>query len=99
MLLVVPLGVLMGRPFPLGLTSMGAHGLDGHASVMLGVSSAASVFGAALAMITDIWRGFSSALFAGAAARGGITGLFVLMPNATRAGVTRRAARLRPIRA
>jgi len=64
--LLVPLGIVMGCPFPLALRGLSAHGLEGHTSVMWGVNGAASVFGSALAMIMGITWGFSSALFAGA---------------------------------
>lgn len=89
MILIFPLGILMGCPFPLAVRDLSMHGLKRHTSVMWGVSSAASVFGSALSMIMGISWGFSSALFAGAATYVGIAALFVILAKAKRTGLAR----------
>jgi hypothetical protein len=65
--ILVPLGLLMGFAFPLGLRAMEVHGLGVHVSTMWGVNGIASVLGSALAMIVGILLGFSWALYIGAA--------------------------------
>ncbi len=67
MVILVPLGVLMGFGFPVGLRAMEMHGLGTHVSRMWGVNGIASVLGSALAMIVGIVLGFSWALYLGAA--------------------------------
>jgi spermidine synthase/predicted MFS family arabinose efflux permease len=81
MILVVPLGIVMGCPFPLALGGLHAHGLGRHTSVMWGVNGAASVFGSALAMIVGITWGFWSALFVGAAIYMAVAVLFVIVAS------------------
>jgi spermidine synthase len=67
MALLIPLGVLMGFPFPSAVKLTDAHGLGRHVSVMWGVNGIASVLGSALSMVVGISIGFSWALFLGAA--------------------------------
>jgi spermidine synthase len=81
-ILIVPLGVLMGCPFPLAVKGLNAHGLTRHTSVMWGVNGAASVLGSALAMIMGITWGFSRALLLGAVIYLGIAALFVVTARA-----------------
>lgn len=62
--LLVPLGLLMGVPFPLGIRLMG---YDYQRSVpwMFAINSAASVLGSVLAMLLAVHFGFASAVSAG----------------------------------
>ncbi len=73
---VLPLGVLMGCPFPLALHSLGKDGLQRHTAVLWGVNGIASVLGSALAMIIGLTWGFSGALFLGAGVYLGVAALF-----------------------
>jgi hypothetical protein len=78
-LLVLPLGILMGCPFPLALRALAADGLERHTPVFWGINGLASVFGSALAMMIGITWGFSATLAAGAAAYMGLAGLFAVL--------------------
>jgi spermidine synthase len=66
-ILVLPLGALMGCPFPIAIHGLGRDGLGRHTAKMWGLNGLASVFGSALAMIVGISWGFSRALILGAA--------------------------------
>jgi hypothetical protein len=66
MALLIPLGFLMGFPFPLAIRLTDRHGLGNQISVMWGVNGIASVLGSALSMIVGISAGFSWALALGA---------------------------------
>jgi len=66
MALLIPLGFLMGFPFPLAIRLTDRHGLGSNVSVMWGVNGIASVLGSALSMIVGISIGFSWALALGA---------------------------------
>jgi hypothetical protein len=66
MALLIPLGFLMGFPFPLAIRLTDRHGLGNNISVMWGVNGIASVLGSALSMIVGISIGFSWALALGA---------------------------------
>jgi hypothetical protein len=77
---LAPLGVLMGMPFPLGihwlggLPSSGASGLQPGSGLVpwaWGVNGAASVVSSVLAALLAIAFGFSAVLVAGAACYGG----------------------------
>lgn len=65
-LLILPLGVLMGCPFPIAMRYLRIHKFESFTSLMWGVNGIASVLGSALAMIVGISWGFTSALIAGA---------------------------------
>lgn len=67
MAMLIPLGFLMGFPFPLAIRLTDQHGLADNVSVMWGVNGIASVLGSALSMIVGISIGFSWALLVGAA--------------------------------
>jgi len=67
-LVVLPLGILMGCPFPLALRALAADGLDRHTPVFWGVNGLAAVLGSAFAMMLGITWGFSAALVAGSLA-------------------------------
>lgn len=82
-IILVPLGVLMGCPFPLAVRGLRGQGAEHHTSVMWGVNGAASVFGSALSMTMGTTWGFSSALFAGAVAYGGVAVLFAALSLVT----------------
>jgi hypothetical protein len=75
-MLVLPLGILMGCPFPLALRGLGKDGLQSHTALLWGVNGVASVLGSALAMIIGLSWGFSGALFAGAGVYLGVAALF-----------------------
>ncbi len=64
--MLIPLGILMGFPFPLAVRLMDASGFGDHVYLMWGVNGIASVLGSALSMIVGIMGGFSNALFLGA---------------------------------
>jgi hypothetical protein len=66
MAMLIPLGFLMGFPFPLAIRLTDRHGLRNNVSVMWGVNGIASVLGSALSMIMGISIGFSWALVLGA---------------------------------
>jgi hypothetical protein len=78
-LMVLPLGILMGCPFPLALRALAADGLERHTPVFWGVNGLASVFGSALAMMLGITWGFSAALVVGAATYIGLAALFAVL--------------------
>lgn len=78
-LMVLPLGILMGCPFPLALRALAADGLERHTPVFWGVNGLASVFGSALAMMLGVTWGFSAALAAGAVAYLGLAALFAIL--------------------
>jgi spermidine synthase len=67
MAVLIPLGILMGFPFPLGMRLTAEYGLSDHVSVLWGVNGIASVLGSALSIIVGILVGFSWALYLGAA--------------------------------
>jgi hypothetical protein len=66
MAILIPLGFLMGFPFPLAIRLTDRHGFGNNVSVMWGVNGIASVLGSALSMILGISIGFSWALLLGA---------------------------------
>ena len=84
MLVVLPLGILMGCPFPLALHGLSKDGLQSHTALLWGVNGAASVLGSALAMIIGLSWGFSGALFLGAAIYLGIAALFAMFATSAR---------------
>jgi hypothetical protein len=61
---LLPLGLLMGMPFPLGLRAAGALG-DGQVAGAWAVNGVMTVVGSVLAMALAIQWGFSSVLIAG----------------------------------
>jgi spermidine synthase len=81
-MLILPLGALMGCPFPIAVQGLGRDGLGSHTSAMWGLNGVASVFGSALAMIVGISWGFSRALFLGAATYVVIALLFAMLTRA-----------------
>jgi Spermidine synthase len=80
-IVVLPLGILMGCPFPLALRSLRTHGLERHTAVMWGVNGVASVLGSALAMIIGITWGFTGAALVGAAIYLAVASLFVILAH------------------
>jgi hypothetical protein len=84
LILTLPVGILMGCPFPLAIRGLGVHGFERHTAVMWGVNGVASVFGSALAMTIGISWGFSRALFAGAALYVAVAALFMVLDRARR---------------
>jgi hypothetical protein len=80
-LLVLPLGILMGCPFPLALRSLARDGLEDHTAALWGVNGVASVLGSASAMIIGLTWGFSGALFVGAGVYLGVAALFATSPS------------------
>ena len=83
-LVVLPLGILMGCPFPLALHGLSTDGLQNHTALLWGVNGAASVLGSALAMIIGLSWGFSGALFLGAAIYLGVAALFAMFATSAR---------------
>jgi hypothetical protein len=63
----IPLGSLMGLPFPLGIRLAGAGQHSGIIPWLWATNSAASVFGSALTIILALQSGFRSAMFLAAA--------------------------------
>lgn len=76
MLLILPLGAIMGCPFPIAMRYLGLHKFEGFTSLMWGVNGIASVLGSALAMIVGISWGFTAALLTGAVVYVCAAGLF-----------------------
>jgi hypothetical protein len=66
-LVVAPLGLLMGMPFPTGLRRAG-HEASGLVSWAWAVNGAASVFGSTLAVLISMTWGFTTTFLAGAVA-------------------------------
>lgn len=65
-LMLLPLGMAMGMPFPLALRLMKESGFGESVHFMWGVNGVASVLGSALTMIVGMLVGFSWALWLGA---------------------------------
>ncbi len=65
-LLLLPIGFVLGFPFPLSIRLMKRYGLEGRIHLMWGINGIASVLGSALAMIIGILIGFSYAIYLGA---------------------------------
>ena len=86
-ILILPLGIAMGCPFPLAIRALHAHGFGGHTAVLWGVNGAASVFGSALSMIVGITWGFSGALFVGIAVYLSIAAFFIILAKTKPAGL------------
>ncbi|MFQ5866335.1 MAG: hypothetical protein ACE5IW_14025, partial [bacterium] len=78
-LLLVPLGFVMGFPFPLSIRLMKEYGLGDSVYLMWGFNGVASVLGSALTMIIGILLGFSYALYLGAILYAGVGGLAILL--------------------
>ncbi|MFQ5706001.1 MAG: hypothetical protein ACE5HO_01045 [bacterium] len=78
-LLLIPLGFVMGFPFPLSLRLMKIHGFGELVHWMWGVNGVASVLGSALTMIIGILMGFSYALYVGAVLYAGVAGLGMIL--------------------
>jgi predicted MFS family arabinose efflux permease len=81
MAMLIPLGFLMGFPFPLAIRLTNRHGLTRNVSVMWGVNGIASVLGSALSMIVGISIGFSWALIVGAALYALAAVVFLSLPS------------------
>ena len=62
-LVLLPLGISMGLPFPLGVRLAGANQHPGMIPWLWATNSAASVFGSALTIILALKFGFRSAMF------------------------------------
>lgn len=77
-LILVPLGLFLGFPFPLAIRLMNTMQLEKYVGWMWGVNGIASVIGSALAMMTGILIGFSAALLAGAILYCLVTLLFLM---------------------
>lgn len=96
-LLVLPLGILMGCPFPLALRSLGENGLEEHTALLWGVNGVASVLGSALAMIIGLSWGASDALFVGAGIYVGVAALFAASALLHPAASSERSLRRRGV--
>ena len=95
-LVTLPLGILMGCPFPIAVRRLAADGFEAQVSVMWGVNGVASVLGSAQAMMLGITWGFSSALFAGAAVYVGVGVLLAVLAVPELAAQPQKSAR--PVR-
>jgi spermidine synthase len=82
MTLLIPLGFLMGFPFPLAIRLIDQHGQGNNVPVMWGINGIASVLGSALAMIVGISIGFSWALALGAVLYVLAAIVFLALPSA-----------------
>lgn len=78
-LLLVPLGFVLGFPFPLSLRLMKIHALGEFVHWMWGINGVASVLGSALTMIIGILTGFSYALYVGAMLYAGVAALGMIL--------------------
>jgi len=67
-LVLVPLGLAMGMPFPSGLRALGAAGDDNAVEWAWAMNAASSVLGSVLAMVIAIQFGLGATLACGAAA-------------------------------
>ena len=64
--LLIPLGVAMGVPFPLAIRSLKDRKLDHHIPWMWGINGTSSVLGSAATITIAIYFGFTQVLLAGA---------------------------------
>jgi len=64
--MLVPLGFLMGFPFPLGIRVLRRMKMEGHIPWMWGINGVGSVLGSALTIAVAIGFGFTQALLLGA---------------------------------
>ncbi len=76
MSLILPLGIVLGCPFPIAMNHLRLHAFQDFTSLMWGINGIASVLGSALAMIIGISWGFTAALMIGAAVYLCAAGLF-----------------------
>jgi len=76
LLLIVPLGFIMGFPFPLGIRSLQLTIGEQHIPWMWGINGAGSVSGSVLTIVIAIGMGFTQALLAGALCYLGAFALF-----------------------
>jgi hypothetical protein len=63
--LLVPLGFLMGFPFPISIREMNKEGMESLIPWMWGLNGFSSVFGSVLAIVLAIQFGFTVALYSG----------------------------------
>jgi hypothetical protein len=64
--MLIPLGFLMGFPFPLGIRLLKRMRMEGHIPWMWGLNGVGSVLGSALTIAVAIGFGFTQALLVGA---------------------------------
>jgi hypothetical protein len=69
-LLIVPLGFMMGMPFPTGLRLLSGDATSGLTEWAWAMNASASVLGSVLAMVIAIHFGLNVTLFCGAVAYG-----------------------------
>jgi predicted membrane-bound spermidine synthase len=65
-LILAPLGLAVGMPFPLGIRSLKERGMGNHIPWMWGVNGSASVLGSTMTILIAISLGFTQALLASA---------------------------------
>ena len=63
--LLVPLGVVMGFPFPLAIRSLKERQIEHHIPWMWGINGTSSVLGSAATVTLAIYFGFTQVLLAG----------------------------------
>jgi MFS family permease len=64
--MLLPLGFIMGFPFPLGIRALKAMDMDGYIPWMWGLNGVGSVLGSAFTIVIAISLGFAQALLVGA---------------------------------
>ncbi|MFQ5798644.1 MAG: hypothetical protein ACE5H0_08120, partial [Bacteroidota bacterium] len=78
-LILLPVGFVLGFPFPVSLRLMKEYTLGDHVHLMWGLNGIASVLGSALAMIVGILLGFSYAIYLGGGFYAGVAVLSVFL--------------------
>ena len=68
-LMIAPLGLLMGMPFPSGIQKVSENGTEA-VPWMWGINGGITVVGSILAIIIAIWSDFTTVILIGAAAYG-----------------------------
>ncbi|MFC1838919.1 hypothetical protein ACFL1N_05005 [Thermodesulfobacteriota bacterium] len=61
-LILIPIGFLMGIPFPLGIRLLKESGLENHIPWMWGINGVSAVFGSVMTILVSISFGFTEAL-------------------------------------
>ena len=64
--ILIPLGFLMGIPFPLGIRWLKERSLENHIPWMWGINGVSSVLGSAMTIVVAISFGFTEALLVSA---------------------------------
>jgi hypothetical protein len=65
-IVLIPLGFLMGIPFPLGIRWLKGKNLENHIPWMWGINGVSSVLGSVMTIVVAISFGFTESLLIGA---------------------------------